>query len=55
MNVCSKTNKAEIRNTGHSYSVQQNRLGRYGHVLSKDVQDWVKKCTLTFEVEEAKQ
>jgi len=30
--------------------LQQNRLQRYGHVLRKDDDDWVKKC-MEYEVE----
>jgi len=33
--------------------LQQNRLRRYGHVLQKEDNDWVKKC-MEYEVEGAR-
>ena len=32
--------------------LQRNRLGRYGHVLQKEDNDWVKKC-MEYEVQGA--
>jgi len=34
--------------------LQQNRLRWYGHVLRKEDADWMKKCSMEYEVEDSR-